>query len=275
MQPIARNIAFVLALASWLFPSSVVNAQTTNPTTMPAQHPALFLVGDSILNPGSGPGGRGPVGWGAEITPLFDPAKIHVYNEGHGGRSSRSYIEEGWWPQVLSQMQAGDFVIMHFGNNDSANSKNYPDRISLKGNGEEIQEMISPVTGQKETIHTYGWYLRQYIKDAQAKGVTIIICSPPPRNKWVDGKIKRGMDGYAQWASDAAKMGGAFFIDLNSLAADRLDALGPEKGAGCFVDTQHTTKAGAQINAESVIGGLKQLKGISLTDAILPAVSDK
>ncbi len=235
------------------------------------QHPALFLVGDSIMKTGAGNGERGPWGWGSEIVGLFDPAKIHVYNEGRGGRSSRSYIAEGLWAKILEQLQPGDFVIVQFGHNDAANSQNYPDRVSIKGSGDETQEIASPKSGEKETIHTYGWYLRQYAADAKAKGATLIICSPVPRNTWTDGKIKRGFDGYAQWAAEAAKASGALFIDLNSIAADRYDVLGQTDTAKYFADNQHTTKAGARLNAEAVVEGLKQLKNCPLAGDLLAA----
>jgi rhamnogalacturonan acetylesterase len=261
-----RALAFLsLALSTIAF---------AQPTTMPSgdsKVPSLFLVGDSIMKTGSNNGEHGPWGWGYEIIPMFDSAKIHVYNEGRGGRSSRGYIEEGAWKTVLAHIQPGDFVIIQFGHNDSANSQNYPDRITVKGNGDDTQEIDSPVTKQKETIHSYGWYLRQYISDIKAKNATPIICSPVHRNTWADGKIKRGFDGYAGWAQDAAKMGGALFIDLNNLAADRYDAMGQEKTAQYFNDNQHTTKAGAKVNAEAVVEGIRQLKDCPLASDLLPA----
>lgn len=240
-------------------------------TTNAVLHPALFLVGDSIVKTGRGNAETGPWGWGSELIPLFDPSKIHVYNEGRGGRSSRGYIEEGAWTKIVAQLAPGDFVMLHFGHNDAKNSANYPDRVTVRGNGEETQEIESPVTHQKETIHSYGWYLRQYVKEAKAKGATVIICSSAPRNTWVDGKIKRGLDGYAQWAAEAAKTSGALFIDLNTLVANRYDALGQVKSAKYFFDYQHTTKVGARLNAESVIEGLKQLKDCPLADDLAPA----
>jgi lysophospholipase L1-like esterase len=231
---------------------------------IPTLHPALFLIGDSIMKTGTPPGDDGPYGMGYEIAPLFDPAKIHVYNEGAGGRSSRSYIGEGLWAKNLARMQPGDFVIIMFGHNDANNSDSHPDRATINAGGDES---VVVGTGAKAvTIHTYGWYLRQYVKDAQAKGATVILCSPVPRNTWVDGKIKRGFNGYAQWAAEAARAGGAFFIDLNSLAADHYDALGKEQAAQCFADNQHTTRAGAKINAQSVVEGLKQLKDCPLAN---------
>lgn len=269
VKPTFLSVIPTLALALVLLLAPPARAQESTPPP-PTLHPALFLVGDSIMKTGTGNGERGPWGWGSEIIPFFNPAKIHVYNEGRGGRSSRGYIEEGAWAKLLERMQPGDFVLIQFGHNDAANSQNYPDRISLKGSGDETQEIESPVTHQKKTIHTYGWYLRQYVKDAKAKGATPIICSPVPRNTWIAGKIKRGFDGYAQWAADAAKMSGALFIDLNNIAADRYDALGQEKTAQYFADSQHTTKAGARLNAEAVVEGIKQLKDRRLANALAP-----
>lgn len=231
------------------------------PTTL---HPALFVVGDSIVKTGRGNGETGPWGWGSELIPLFDSAKIHVYNEGHGGRSSRGYIQEGLWSNIVERLAPGDFVLIHFGHNDARNSQNYPDRTTITGSGDETVEI--GVGTKRETIHTYGWYLRQYVKGARAKGATPIICSPAPRNIWMDGKIKRGLGGYARWAAEAANSSGALFLDLNSLAANRYDALGRQRAAGNFFDRQHTTKAGARLNAECVVEGLKRLKDCPLTN---------
>jgi lysophospholipase L1-like esterase len=237
-----------------------------------AQHPALFLAGDSIMHTGSGSGDTGPWGWGSEMIPMFDETKIHVYNDGLGGRSSRGYIEEAAWQKITSQLQPGDWVIVQFGHNDGANSQNYPDRTTLKGDSDATGQIESPVTHQQETIHSYGWYLRQYVTDAKAKGATVIICSPPPRNQWLEGRVVRGLDGYASWAADAARVSGARFIDLNTITASKYDALGQEAAKAYFFDFQHSRKIGAKLNAESVAEGLRGLKDCPLADDLLPAV---
>ncbi len=244
-------------------------ASTPAPTV---EHPALFLVGDSIMHTGSGNGDTGPWGWGSEIIPMFDAAKIHVYNDGLGGRSSRGYIQEGAWQKIVDQLQPGDWIIIQFGHNDAKNSQNYPDRTTLMGDGDETEEIDSPVNHQKETIHSYGWYLRQYVADAKAKGATVIICSPPPRDQWIEGHVIRGLDGYAGWAADAARVSGARFIDLNTMTANKYDALGQQAAHTYFFDFQHSRKAGAQLNAESVVTGLRELKDCALTvDLLSPA----
>ncbi len=187
--------------ALWSQDVPATPASATEPVS--TLHPALFLVGDSIMKTGTNGGATGPWGMGYEIIPLFDPAKIHVYNEGAGGRSSRSYGDEGLWAKIVARLQPGDFIIMMFGHNDAANSTNYPERTTITGNGEETLQV--GVGNQKKTIHTYGWYLRQYVAEAKAKGVTVILCSQIPRNTWSGGHIKRGFDGYAQWAREAAQ----------------------------------------------------------------------
>ena len=261
---------FILGFIFWAQAATADDAMLQKTNDQATLHPALFLIGDSITKTGTPPGDHGPWGMGYEIIPLFDPAKIHVYNEGAGGRSSRGYIAEGLWARNLARMQPGDFVLIMFGHNDAKNSENYPDRATINSGGDEIVQV--GVGDKAVTIHTYGWYLRQYVKEAQAKGATVILCSPVPRNTWVDGKIKRGFDGYAQWAADAAKSSDAFFIDLNNLSADQFDALGQEQSTKYFFDYQHTTKAGAKLNAQSVITGLKQLKDCPLAGDLAPTV---
>ena len=196
--------------------------------------------------------------------------KIHVYNQGLGGRSSRGYIDEGAWAKLLPDIQTGDYVLIEFGHNDAADSQNYPNRMTAPGNGDDLQQVTSKVTGNSSTVHSYGWYLRQYVKDAKTKGATVIICSSIPRNQWTDGKIKRGFDGYAAWAQDAAKQSGALFLPLNEIAADKYDALGQEETKKYFNDIQHTKKIGAQLNAKAVVEGIRQLKDCPLKDDLLP-----
>lgn len=218
------------------------------------------------MKTGTGNGERGPWGWGSELEAFFNPARIHVYNEARGGRSSRSYIEEGSWARVLERVQPGDFVLLQFGHNDTWNSPNNPDRATITSNGDDTIQV--GIKGQHKVVHSYGWYLRQYVSDVRAKGATPIICSPVPRNEWTNGRINRGFDGYAEWAAEAAHAGGAAFIPLNTLVADRLDALGQEKAREIFNDRQHTRKAGARINAECVVEGIRKLADLPLAAAL-------
>src|SRR5262249_31368336 len=177
-----------------------------------------------------------------------------------GGRSSRTFVTEGLWDQVLSMMKPGDFVLIQFGHNDGGPiNDDSRARGTIKGVGEESEEIDNLLTKEHEVVHSYGWYLRKYLADVRAKGATPIICSPIPRKIWKDGRIVR--DQYARWAEEVAKAEKAGFIDLNEIIARQYEAMGAEKVEPLFADEHtHTTLAGAELNAACVISGLKALK---------------
>jgi lysophospholipase L1-like esterase len=254
----ARRIFFVtcwvIALVSFI---GIASAQ--QPGTN-AKLPRLFLIGDSTVKNGSGDGANKQWGWGEPIVAYFDSSKITVLNRARGGRSSRTFLTEGLWEQVLSAMKPGDFVLMQFGHNDGgAINDDSRARGSIKGTGEETQEIDNLLTKKHEVVHSFGWYLRKYVADTKAKGATPIICSPIPRKIWKDGKIPR--DQYGRWAEEVAKAEKVAFVDLNDIIARQYEAMGAEKVEPLFADEHtHTSLAGAEINAASVIAGLKALK---------------
>ncbi|HEY8962768.1 MAG TPA: hypothetical protein VIM57_11245, partial [Luteolibacter sp.] len=63
----------------------------------------------------------------------------------------------------------------------------------------------------------------------------------------------------------------AAFIDLNGIVADRYDALG-EVGVKEFFPHEHThtNREGAELNARSVVEGIRRLSSVSLRDYLLP-----
>jgi rhamnogalacturonan acetylesterase len=165
----------------------------------PAKPPTLFLIGDSTVRNGAGDGANKQWGWGEPVGAYFDQAKIAVLDRARGGRSSRTFLTEGLWDQVLSAMKPGDFVLIQFGHNDGGPINDTSRaRGTIKGVGEETEEIDNLLTKKHEVVHSYGWYLRKYIADARAKGATPIICSPVPRKIWKEGRIVR--DQYARWA---------------------------------------------------------------------------
>jgi lysophospholipase L1-like esterase len=225
--------------------------------------PTLFIIGDSTVNNPT----KGLQGWGTPIADYFDQTKIKVENRARGGRSSRTYQTEGIWNQVLADMKSGDFVLMQFGHNDGGSLTNGRARASLKGNGDETQEVADDKTGKKELVHSYGWYLRKYITDTKAKGATAIVLSPIPRNIWKDDHtITRASGDYGQWAKEAAAAESVAFIDLNGIVAAHYEALGPVKVKAMYFleDHTHTTPAGAQLNAASVVEGIRGLGNCTL-----------
>src|SRR6266581_3908765 len=164
------------------------NAFSANPSfTQTNAHPSLFLIGDSTVNNST----KGLQGWGTPIAAFFDQTKINVQNKARGGRSSRTYYTEGLWEEVRKALKPGDFVLMQFGHNDGGPLSDGRARASLKGNGDETQEIENKTTGKKEIVYTYGWYLRKYISEAKAAGTTPTVLSLVPRNIWNQDKVVR------------------------------------------------------------------------------------
>ena len=236
--------------------------------------PTLFIIGDSTVENSN----AGHVGWGQPLADYFDLSKINVINHAIGGRSSRSFQAEGRWDAVLAQLKPGDFVIMQFGHNDggSPNDPKRGDSAVLKGMGEETVQAKNPKTGQLDTIHTYGWYMRKYITDAKAKKATPIVCSLIPRKIWTpDGKITRGAADYGGWARQAVQTTGGLFVDLNEITAERYEAMGKDKVNTLFVDEHtHTNAEGADINARSIVAGLKGIPKCPLTPYLSAKAAD-
>lgn len=229
------------------------------------QKPVLYIIGDSTVR---NQNTNGQWGWGTLIGEFFDSTKISVSNQAMAGRSTRTFVKEGRWDKVLSTLKPGDFVIMQFGHNEGSK----PDtsragyRGVLRGIGDETVELTWK-DSTKEIVHTYGWYIKKFIADAKAKGATAIVASMIPRNIFTDGKVARAGNDFGKWAAEAASAGGAYFIDLNAITADKYDAMGPEKVKTFFPgDHTHTNKEGAEINAASVVEGLKKIKDCSLNN---------
>lgn len=224
--------------------------------------PTVYIIGDSTVRNT----GKGQAGWGSLLLNFLDSNRISVSNQAMAGRSTRTFIKEGRWDKVLVTLKPGDFVLMQFGHNEG--SKPDTNRAGYRGVLKGITDSTVTLTwkdGTKETILTYGAYLRKFIRDAKAKGATPIVLSMIPRNEFRDGKVMRADKDYGKWAREAAELEGAPFIDLNQITADKYDAMGPDKVKELFPgDHTHTNEAGARINAVSVAEGIKMQKTLDL-----------
>lgn len=228
----------------------------------PKKKPVLYLIGDSTVRNGDGSGRNLQWGWGSFIADHFDISRISIRNHAIGGRSSRTFINEGRWDTIRLLLKKGDFVIMQFGHNDGGPLDDTARaRGTIRGIGEETKDIFNPITEREETVHTYGWYMRKYIRETKNKRAIPIVCSPIPRNDWKDGKVTRSTESYAKWAKLVAEEEGAFFIDLNDLVATKYEEMGAENVKPFFpADHTHTNIEGAKLNAEIVMQALKRIK---------------
>jgi lysophospholipase L1-like esterase len=258
------QILFLAALAP------IIHAQQPGAPIAPAQAtvahdaplnpalPTLFIVGDSTAR------NNADLGWGDHLAHLFDTNRINIANRAIAGRSSRTYINEGHWAKVLAEMKPGDYLLLQMGHNDGGDLGGAKPRGTLKGIGNETQDVpqtAGPFAGTTETVHTYGWYMRKMIDEAKAKGVHPALLTLTVRNIWKDGHIERDF-GYTTYIRQIAEQEHIPVIDMSTIAANAFESMGEAYTATLFpIDHTHTNALGAEINANSVARALAVDKG--------------
>ena len=260
---------FITGLIAWAAAGTLLAAEDERPVvdaaTVPVEKPAhavlptLHLVGDSTVR--SGGAGAGLWGWGERIQPFFDTNKINVVNDAIGGRSARTFFHEGRWRRVADTLKPGDFVLIQFGHNDQGRIGDPATKHRADGPGigdETVADTLAD--GSQELVHTFGWYLTQFVTDAKAHGATVVICSPiPHKQRWENG---RDFASLAGWDTQVASNTGALFLDLTLVITAAYQQAGRDKVETYFADKgTHTSDLGAQVNAACVIAGLKGLPG--------------
>jgi len=248
------------------------NGRYFPPVPANSKLPTLWLIGDSTVRNGTLGDGSNleQWGWGAPIAAFFDLDGINVVNRAFGGASSRTFYRGFFWQNLRPLIKKGDFVLLQFGANDNGGAKG---RGALPGIGAATEDVVQ--AGKTETVHTFGWYLEQFVKDTREQGGTPIICSLTPRKAWTgDGQLRRDNRTHVAWAAAAAKKTDTPFVDLYELIARKYETLGPEKVDALYVpvpaEKLHTGWAGAVVNAECVLAGLKGLNENPLAPFLSP-----
>ncbi|GLB51239.1 rhamnogalacturonan acetylesterase [Neptunitalea chrysea] len=221
------------------------------------EKPTIYIVGDSTVKNGSGKGDGGLWGWGDFLNQFIDSTQLHIENHALGGTSSRTFQSKGLWQPVYEKLKEGDYVLIQFGHNDNGPvNDDFRARGTIKGIGEETQEIDNMLTGAHEIVHSYGWYVRKMIKDAKEKGAIPIIMSPIPRNVWNEDKVNYNDDSYGGWSKQIAEEEGVTFINLNHEMVDFMNVLGEDKITGNYFyerDHTHTSARGALLAASLII----------------------
>ena len=209
----------------------------------------IFTIGDSTMANKKLEGENPERGWGQMLSRYFTD-DITVDNHAVNGRSSKSFIDEGRWDNVLSKIQKGDYVFIQFGHNDE---KDDPKRHTDPGT-------------------TFDANLRKFVEETRAKGgIPVLFNSIVRRNFGKSGAyavadaikqddIRSGIDpkapkevieegaklidthgAYLDSPANVAKELNVTFIDLNSLTHKLVEDLGPEKSKKLYLWVQPKT----------------------------------
>ncbi|MFV0391016.1 MAG: rhamnogalacturonan acetylesterase [Paludibacteraceae bacterium] len=195
-------------------------------------------------------------GWG-QLLPEFVNEKVIVKNYAKNGRSTRTFIEEGLWTELINSTSKGDFVIIQFGHNDAA--------VAKKSYTNSEQFRLNFIA---------------FVNDVRAKGANPIVCTPVARRKFNENGILELTHGeYPDLIRSLAKAQKVPLIDLEKLTTDWLQNEGVVLSKKYFhnyppgvskvypkglEDNTHFNEAGARHVALLFVQGVKKLeiKGI-------------
>lgn len=251
---------------------SLEKVQTARPvagSSRKGNNPVLFLVGNSTMRTGTlGNGDNGQWGWGYFAHEYFDGERITVENQALGGTSSRTFYNR-LWPDVKKGIRPGDYVIIELGHNDNGPFDSGRARASIRGiSATDSLNVTVRETGARETVYSYGEYLRRFVREARELGAHPILMSLTPRNAYENGDPSapkgRGMcrvarvDGtFGLWARQIAEELNCPFIDLNEISAQKYEKMSEWKfNYHFYLDHIHTSAFGARLNARSAAEGL-------------------
>ncbi len=265
----------------YIFPSSgeegcPKDGVVANTSGAGERRPRVFFTGDSTVK-NFDKEDDGMWGWASQAYTVFDTTKVILCNAARAGRSTRSFIREGLWDKVYNSLQPGDFVTIQFGHNDICPITDQKARGVIPGTQDTLH-VYHMDNDTYEVVYSFGWYLKKMIDDCREKGATPILVSLTPRNEWPGGKIERRDGTYGKWYREVVAETGVAFIDVHNISADFLDkkfavkslsldkekakaevAAIKEKAAATYFkkDHTHTSKLGAQMNAQSFAKGLR------------------
>jgi lysophospholipase L1-like esterase len=205
----------------------------------------IFLAGDSTMSiklEKNFP----ETGWGMPFNHFWNE-NLTVVNKAKNGRSTKTFMSEGLWKQIMDEASAGDYVFIQFGHNDEVKSKvnSYTTPDEFTGN------------------------LKKYIGDAREKKMIPVLLTPVARRKFdATGKIEQTHLEYAALVRKVAAEEKLLFIDLDAKSMELYQQFGVENSKLLFCqlkpgehpnypegkdDNTHFNELGARLIAQLVL----------------------
>lgn len=177
-------------------------------------YPKIFIAGDSTAASYSGE--RFPMmGWGQVIGYYLQ--NVCIVNLAQCGRSSRSFITEGWFALIEKGISKNDFLLVQFGHNDekSQDPSRYTDPES-----------------------SYPEHLMRYVDLARSRGANPVLITPVARRKFEDGKLIDTHKAYADAVRKLSETEQIPYVDLTALSMKLMEGLGEDASKRLFTKVQ-------------------------------------
>lgn len=163
----------------------------------------IILVGDSTMAPMSG--------WGAMFCARHVKSSVACLNLGRGGRSTRSYRQEGSWDAALAEARVPGYkrayLLIQFGHNDQSK---VPERWT-------------------ELDNEFPANLRRFVAEARAAGAEPVLLTPLSRREFRDGKLNDSLGLWADKIRSVATELQVPIVDLHARSIAALQKLGAEQ----------------------------------------------
>jgi lysophospholipase L1-like esterase len=193
--------------------------------------PTVFLAGDStVTDQPREPGAS----WGQMLPAFFTPT-VAVANYANSGQTMKSFATDLRLDKILSQVKAGDYLIMQFGHNDE--KANWP------------QTYVEPYS-------THDAWMKVFLAEARRRGVTPVLVSPMERRTGIDGNTHGEFPASVAATARAEHIA---FIDLWAQSKILYKAMGGDV-AEAFGDPTHHRNYGAYELARVIAQGLTDNK---------------
>ena len=122
---------------------------------------AVHLAGDSTMAPKDA-AKRPETGWGEMLQARFDTTDVRIVNHARNGRSTRTFLSEGRWEEIVRSLRPGDYVLIQFGHNDA------------------VKEKVDRYTPPDD----YRANLVRFVRETRAKGATPVLLTPVVRRRF-------------------------------------------------------------------------------------------
>jgi len=140
----------------------------------------VFIAGDSTAS--NYPAEVLPrMGWGQTLNRQFKTdADVNVINVAQSGRSSRSFITEGWFDLIAENIQTGDYLLIQFGHND--------EKCNVTGGADWTFRCTyasaadgTPRFPAEQPDYSFQKSLEKYLQLAKDKGAIPVLITPVTR----------------------------------------------------------------------------------------------
>lgn len=169
------------------------------------EKPTIYIAGDSTAQTYDYTKVYPQTGWGQVFADYFTD-DIEIVNRSIGGRSAKSYNNDGRLDRILTEMHPGDYVFIQFGINDG--DVNKPERyISV----EDYTALIKD----------------KYLAEVTKRGGTPVLMTASAASWWDEenNKFYESRADYADPTREIAKETGCLFIDANRLETDAWNSM--------------------------------------------------